>query len=247
MRFVIQPKYQSHSAFIARLPQQFEAGGEVIYAKRNVIKQFEVGGETWIAKRYKVPNLIQRMAYTFWRKSKAERAYLFAGRLRSIGIDTPEGIAYVECKRRGLFAESYFLCTACHHPPLFDVLVGEPQFDPQLATALAAFFVEMHGKGFLHGDPNLDNILYHRDCEGRFRFTVIDTNRSTFKSAPTRAECLDNLKRITHRRDLLQDVVCEYARLRGWDTEECVHQVLQALHRFERRRRLKHRLLGKSK
>ena len=239
MKIIVQPKYQSASAFIAHLTESFRTEGEAIYAGRNMVKRFDTAYGEWIVKRYKKPNLIQRLAYTFWRKSKAERAFLYARKLNSIGIDTPEGIGYAECRKNGLFHTGYFISTACNYPSLYPALVKNTEFDKHLASALASFLVSMHCKGVMHGDPNPANILYHTDEEGRFSFSVIDTNRSVFKTSLSRKECLDNLKRVTHRRDLLQYVVEEYATLRKWDVRQSVEQVMHALSRFEKRRQFK--------
>ena len=74
MKVVVHPKYQWASDFIASLPCRFSQEGEMLYQGRNLVKRFEWQGHTFIVKRYKRPKLIQRLAYTFWRKSKAERA-----------------------------------------------------------------------------------------------------------------------------------------------------------------------------
>ena len=239
MKIIIQPKYQPAFAFIAGLSETFETEGEVIYIGRNVVKKFHTAYGNWMVKQYKKPNFIQQLAYTFWRKSKAERAYLYAERLNSLGIDTPEGIGYIECRKNGLFHTGYFISTVCDYPSLYPVLVGKADFDKRLTSALALFFVTLHQKGVLHGDPNLENILYHTDEEGKLRFSVIDTNRSVFKTLLSRKECLANLKRITHRRELLQYITQEYARLRQWPVSECVKQVMRELDKFEKRKEIK--------
>lgn len=244
MKIVVHPKYNDLYDFISQLPTNFESSGEIIYKKRNVVKRFKTDSGEWIVKRYKNPNFIQGIAYTFFRKSKAERAYLFASKLLIKGIDTPEAVAYIEIKKHGLLSTSYFISTACHNPPVYSALIQTPDYDRNLASALAGFFVELHEKGILHGDPNLDNILFHADQQG-IHFSVIDTNRSVFKRSLTRSECLDNLKRIAHRRDLLQYIVEEYASKRQWDIQQSVHQVMNALDKFERRRKIKRIIKGR--
>lgn len=239
MRIHIQPQYRSEADFIARLPHIFDTEGKTIYAGRNMVKSFTGNYGEWIVKRYKKPNFIQRVVYTFFRKSKALRAYLFAGRLGELGIDTPEGVAVVECNKCGLFHTGYFISTACHDASLYAPLVAAVQFDKSAASALAAFLVTMHEKGFLHGDLNLSNILYRISDIGTYHFTVIDTNRSVFKSDVTPEECLENLKRVTHRRDLLQYIVRKYAALRGWDIPWCMNRVMQALDKLERKEKAK--------
>lgn len=239
MKIIIHPDYQPAFDFVSRLPETFQTEGEVIYTGRNVVKKFKTAYGDWMVKQYKKPNVIQQLAYTCWRKSKAERAFLYAERLNSLGIDTPQGIAYIECRKNGLFHTGYFISTVCDYPPLYPVLVRKADFDKGLVSALALFFVTLHQRGVLHGDPNLDNILYHTDKEGKLRFSVIDTNRSVFKTSLSRKECLANLKRITHRRDLLQYIVQEYARLRQWPVSECVKQVMRELDKFEKQREIK--------
>ncbi|MCI5663335.1 MAG: lipopolysaccharide kinase InaA family protein [Mediterranea sp.] len=233
---VISPHYEWARAFISRLPDTFDTQGELIYQKRNVVRRICYGGEEWVVKRYKTPHLIQRLAYTFWRKGKAERAYLFAHRLLALGVDTPEGIAYIERRRGGLLADSYFLSRYVPYPALFEPLNETEQFDHRLADSFARFLIGLHEKGILHGDLNLDNVMYHTDADGALQFSLIDTNRSHFKPSLTRAECLDNLKRISHRRDLLHYIIRSYARQRGWDEADATSAVDEALDWFERRR-----------
>lgn len=52
----------------------------------------------------------------------------------------------------------------------------------------------------------------------------------------------ENLMRITHRKDLLHDIVTFYADKRGWDAAVCCRIVEWMLHRFEQKRARKYRL-----
>lgn len=240
MKVCLNPKFQAMRACVERIPQVFDHEGEVIFHKRNVVKRFPAPEGEWIVKRYKRPNLIQRLAYTFWRKSKARRAFLFASRLRAMGIETPEAVACIEIKEGLLFSDSFFISLPCMWPPVFDEVVGEgDHFDRPLADSLAAYFVELHRKGVLHGDLNLDNILCRHTPDGYAEFSLIDTNRTRFVHHPSRRQCLDNLMRVSHRRQLLQYIVSSYARLRGWPEESCCTRVMESLERFERRKQLK--------
>lgn len=245
MKVIVHPHYAALTAEVKRIPACFAWQGEVLHSGRNTVKRFPRPDANWVVKHYKRPNPIQRIAYTFFKPSKAERAYRYAQILQEKGIDTPDGIAYIELKHHGLLSDSYFVSTECTDRPIFPELVETPDYDHALADELAAFFVEMHRKGVLHGDLNLNNILYRKEAGGKLHFTVIDTNRSRFKDMPSRRECLCNLKRVTHRRDLLDYIVGRYAALRGWNPENCTTFVQEALQRFEKRRQLKRRLLGR--
>ena len=64
--------------------------------KRNIIKLFEVDGKTINIKSFKIPNLINKIAYRYFRKSKARRSFEYATLLLEKGIGTPQPIAYLE-------------------------------------------------------------------------------------------------------------------------------------------------------
>lgn len=246
MKVIVHPNYAAFEAEIARLPETFDTQGELLHSGRNTVKRFVRADGNWVVKRYKRPNLVQRIAYTFFKPGKAERAYRYAWMLLEKGISTPEGIAYIEIKKGGLIEDCYFVSTECTDIPLYPELVDTPDYDRALADTLAVFIVHLHSLGILHGDLNLNNILYRVADGGQLHFTLIDTNRSHFKAILSSKECLENLKRVTHRRDLLKYIIGKYAELRGWNPDVCVHFVLEALKRFEKRREWKRRLFGKA-
>lgn len=237
MKIIVNPRYESCRSFVEQLPDVFDRQGQMLHCGRNRVKRFRLAdGTECVAKRYKRPHWLQRLVYRWFRPSKAERAYRFALRLANIGIATPAPLAYLEEKGVWLFGDSYFVSACCSDAPLYPVLVQAPRFDVELARRLAAFLVEMHEKGFLHGDLNLTNILYRVLPDGQTQFTVIDTNRSHFVEHPSRKACLHNLVRLTHRPELMEFVVREYARLRHWEAEpawQTVKAGLQALERKE--------------
>ena len=241
MRIVINPQYKNLSHFVHELPQNFDNTGKVLHQGRNQVKAFQVEGYNIVVKRYKRPNLIQRVIYTFFRPSKACRAYNFAFQIQNLGINTPEAIAYIEINRHGLFSDSYFVSLQCEDAPLFPILVNTPLYDKKLARNLALHIVELHKRGFFHGDLNLANILYRED-NGSTYFTFIDTNRSHFIKQPSQKTCLKNLMRVTHRTDLLRDIVQTYAQQRGWNANLCCEKVEAMLHHFERKRARKYQI-----
>lgn len=238
---VVSPEYSQTADFIASLPAAFANGeGRPIHQGRNEIREFEVCGLRLAAKRYKTANAFQRVGYTLFSRTKARKAFEFAAEMRRRGIDTPREVAYIEQKRHGLFAKGYFVCLECNDPPAFHKLVEEPQFDKNLASALAAFIAKMHSKGILHGDLNLGNFLYRPDGKGSFSFTVIDTNRSKFCDGwPTRQQCLRNLVTTTHRRDLFRFIAGRYAEQRGWQPQPAIAEAEALLDDFEQRHRRK--------
>lgn len=64
-KIILNPQYKSLYTFIETLPQNFNAGGEIVQDRRNTIKKFKVNGLEINVKRYRVPIFINRIAYTF--------------------------------------------------------------------------------------------------------------------------------------------------------------------------------------
>ena len=112
-KIILNPQYKSLYTFIETLPQNFNAGGEIVQDRRNTIKKFKVNGLEINVKRYRVPIFINRIAYTFFRKSKACRAYNNAFEVIKRGFETPESIAYIEEFKGGLLHYSYYISLQC--------------------------------------------------------------------------------------------------------------------------------------
>ncbi len=230
-------------SFMEQLPQNFAEGkGEILYDKRNQVRKFTSNGEglpeSIIVKRFKRPNPTQCLSYsTFWR-NKAEKAYLYAERLLHMGIDTPRPLgALTQRNCLGFVRQYYFASTENQDDSCWRIL--DPNFadTDELIKALAYYLVSLHEKGFLHGDTNLSNFLWHKEADGSFHFAVIDVNRSKFLNRPaTRKEALSNLFRLTHSQKMLERIVRQYALARNWDESQAVDEVREALHRFERKK-----------
>lgn len=237
MRVIVSKDFSELSAFITQIPRLMEdGGGEMVYEGRNRVVRFRQAGRSLIVKRYKKPLLVQRFAYTFFRKSKAERAFLFAEEFLRRGIDTPAPVAFVECSVGGLLSMCYFVSVESEGVETSQLLREVADYPGELAEAVAKQVLEMHHCGVLHGDLNLSNFLCTVRPEG-YHFTMIDTNRSHFcQGMPTDKQCMENMIRLTHRRDLYEDLIRRYARLREWDEEQVATNALRLLNNFEHRR-----------
>lgn len=237
MKVVVDSHFRQHADWIGQLPARMEHGeGEVVYKKRNLVARFRHEGLTLMVKRFKRVNVVQQVVYTFFRKSKAQRAYLFAEAFRQRDIETPRRVAYMEQRRWGLFSVGYFVSLEAEGTETHLLLREVKAFSHELADALAAHIVKMHSRGVLHGDLNLSNFLCQEPPDG-YRFTMIDINRSHFTDGwPTDEQCLENMVRLTHRRDLYEYLVRSYARQRQWDETQTADKALRLLDRFEHRR-----------
>ena len=106
----INPKYSHLESYLRQLTDggTFNEGGEILYDKRNIVKLFEVNGTQIVVKRFGAPSYFNLLIYSASiRKSKAERAFRNAIRLRQLDINTPEEIAFVEIRKRGILQDCY--------------------------------------------------------------------------------------------------------------------------------------------
>ena len=237
MKIVVDKKYRFLGDVIASLPCLMDEGqGETVYDSRNRVVHFSHNGLSLMVKRFKRVNAIQKVVYSFFRKTKAERAFLFAEEFAKRGIDTPQRVAYIEEKHAGFFDTGYFISIEAQGTETSLLLREVQDYPKDLAEAVAQQVVFMHSKGILHGDLNLSNFLCTQDDEG-YHFTMIDINRSHFcDGMPSDEDCLKNMVRLTHRRDLYEDLIRRYAKLRGWDADSTAHRALALLDRFENRK-----------
>ena len=137
MKITVNPAIRHVQPFIERLPEVFHASGEVLHDGRNQIRAFDIGGERLVVKRYKRPNVFNRFMYSFFRKNKACRAYEHALRLRGMGFDTPEPVAWSEYRKGGLIADAYFVSRRSELTPLPQTMKQFPA--PDTLPVLEAF------------------------------------------------------------------------------------------------------------
>lgn len=249
MRINVAPDYVEFSGLFHDIVENFyEKDGEILWNGRNVIKRFEYEGKLFVVKKYKKANFIQKIVYTFFRKTKARRAFEFAEEYRRLGIDTPRQMAYVEKFEGGLFSVGYFISENCNKPEVLELLPrdsdGEDEFDTSAAKAVAKYIFKLHRMGVVHGDLNLTNFLYEKDENGEFNFTLIDINRTKFFT-PNKKQCAVNIARITHNREQLEFIVREYCALRNWEFEPFYADVYADLRKRERQKSFKRFLKGK--
>lgn len=239
----INPEYARLASEVEDVLSRFDADGETVFAGRNVLKRFVCSdGTKIVVKRFGHLPLFRRLIYSTISSSKARKAFDKGLKFIERGFKTPDPVAYVEVKHRGVLQDSYFVSLSSDAKSLFPELVEAERFDTSLANEVASFMARLHMSGAVHGDPNLNNMLYSRSGDGSVEISVIDTNRSYFRKKLSKRRRLKNLMRVTHRRDLMRQIAGRYAELTGLDPVATVEKIFAMLEGFERSRKIRHRI-----
>lgn len=244
--FELNSDYSYMGDIIANLPNRLDEVGEVIYKGRNEVQRIRCNDRAFVVKRYKALGLFKGVIYTYFKSSKAYRAYYNALKLNGMNIPTPEQVAYCHVRVRGLIKDCYFVSVEDMGHSCVEVQ-NECECRDEIVEKLAAFFVKMHKCGFLHGDANLSNFLYAKNAKtGEIEISTIDTNRSSFTNGElSQKKCLKNFSRLSHDRGVVSLIVRAYARMRGWDEAYCEQQVFGYISRFEKRKIFLYKLRGR--
>lgn len=224
MKVVINPAYSFLSDFINNLPDCFESDGDVIYEGRNVLKKFYIRSEHLVVKRFRVPHLINRVAYSFFRESKALRSYQFALRLLGMNVNTPTPIAYIEEYKNGLIYYSYYISLESEFDifrSLYDLPLDQKQ---DILKSFAYFTSELHKKGIYHKDYTQGNILFKRGSED-IEFTIIDINRMAFNFV-NKEKGFKNFQALWEKEDSLIYIAEWYSFYMGYDKQESIDRIL---------------------
>lgn len=246
MKIEINPKYQENlkvGKLMMNLPELFKKGGNTLYKERNIIKSFTLNDSDdkklhqIVVKKYKKPILFQRIIYSFFRQSKAKRAFYNGIAINKRKIETPCSIGYLEQWEKGLFKYGYYVTGYTNASPISERLISPEHIDKDMALAFADFVAVLHTKGILHHDLNSTNVLYN-NTGGHYEFSLIDINRMDIKPLGkelSKKECLNNLTRFTGRMDLFEFVVRQYAIYRNWPIDETVNEAIALKTRHDKR------------
>lgn len=216
IRYEYQNDYQFLKSSFESIREIFIDDDHSIHKARNELKIIELAGVKTVVKSFKIPHLINRIVYTFFRRSKAYKSYHNALRLQELAISTPQPIALIEFFSSGLLADSYFISEWFDYDFTIRTPLLEPLEDREaIFTTFAAYTYDLHQKGVWHLDYSPGNILIKRTDSG-YQFSIVDINRMTFKTI-TPIEGCENFNKLWAFDDELEIMAREYARLSGLD------------------------------
>ena len=243
------PNFSKYKAQIENCITHFASSGkDFVIGKRNAIKLFELGNEVISIKSFKKPNIINKIAYRYFRKSKARRSFEFASKLMEMQIGTPQPVAFFENYDFIGLKESYYACEHLENVFEFREIVQNEAFENRdfIIRKFTQFTFEMHEKGIEFLDHSPGNTLIRKNIDGSYSFFLVDLNRMQFHETIDFKTRMKNLSKITHKKDMIAVMSNEYAKLSNGD-ETTIFETMWGLtadfqYRFHRKKRIKKKL-----
>lgn len=249
MNKVIHPDFKGHADELTRIIDNFSTTGTMFAdGRRNKIKTFSLGSATVNVKSFKIPNIINKIVYRFFRKSKARRSYEFANRLLQEGIGTPQPIAYFENTTAFSFQDSYYISEQLSPDLTFRQLIEIPDYPEHeiILRQFTRFTFKLHEKGIAFQDHTPGNTLIKKAGPQQYEFFLVDLNRMNFHDSMNLQQRIVNMAKLTPEDHLIKVMCDEYAKLYNKSYDEVYKLMVKYTqyfsNRFHRKRAIKRKL-----
>jgi hypothetical protein len=250
MNFKITPIFEHNCPLLFDSINNFNTTG-ILFGdgQRNKIKLFELEGKTINVKSFKIPHLVNRIAYKYFRKSKARRSFEYATILLEKGIGTPKPMAYFENYDFIGLKDSYYVSEHLHCDLTFRELVLIPDLPnhENILRQFIQFSFDLHQKGIEFLDHSPGNTLIKKNVAGNYDFFLVDLNRMNFYQSLDFDARMKNLSRLTPKKEMIAVMSNEYAKLyKGQSEAQIFEKMWSYTSEFQeklfKKRRLKKKL-----
>lgn len=218
MKYVVNKNYLSCREFLTDCIMNFDTKGENFgNQKRNALKLFKLEGETINIKSFKVPNIVNQIAYKFFRKSKAQRSYEYATKLIKLGVNTPNPIAYYEFSTPILFKKSYYISSQLNCDLTYRELCHDLDYPnhEEILRGFTRFTFDLHEKQINFLDHSPGNTLIKK-IDDKYEYFLVDLNRMEFKQMSFETR-IKNFSRLTTHKSMVKIMSDEYAKISSKD------------------------------
>ena len=229
------------------LQNQKKASGTILQKQRNLVTQHRLSnGAEVVIKSFRVPNLLNRFIYKYFRKSKAQRSFQFAVKLKSYDIGTPKPLFYKEDSNWIGLKESYYVSEYQPYDFTYRELTTNfsiPDYE-KILRAFTRFTYALHTSGINFLDHSPGNTLIQKNGKD-YNFFLVDLNRMHFGTMNFK-ERIKNFAKLTIHKDMVRVMSNEYAKCTGEDEAKIFDLMWQYTESFQfefhRKRRLKRKL-----
>ncbi|MDR6761450.1 hypothetical protein J2Y38_001659 [Flavobacterium sp. 2755] len=250
MNFKVNPSFENNAPSILDTIKTFGSSGELFgNGDRNKIKLFDLDGKTINIKSFKIPNIVNKIAYRYFRKSKARRSFEYATILLEKGIGTPEPIAFLENFNFVGLKDSYYASEHLITELTYRELVEIPEYpdNDNILRQFIKFTFDLHEKGVEFLDHSPGNTLIKKNENNTYSFFLVDLNRMNFHDNMSFEQRMNNFSRLTPKKEMIAVMSNEYSKFYTDKSEkEIFEKMWQATSTFQeefaRKKRLKKKL-----
>ncbi|MDG5492364.1 lipopolysaccharide kinase InaA family protein [Psychroserpens sp. SPM9] len=246
----IPDNYKQHEAFLDDIIHNYDTKGEDFGNQdRNALKLFQLEATTLNVKSFRIPNLVNQIAYKFFRKSKAQRSFEYANKLTQLGIGTPQPVAFYEFKTWFLFKKSYYIseqldCDLTYRELTTDFNYPEHE---HILRSFTRFTYQLHEQNVHFLDHSPGNTLIKKNSEGIYDFYLVDLNRMVFKPLDFETR-IKNFAKLTTHKWMVEIMSDEYSKCLGDASSDKIFKMMWAYteefqNRYHRKKRLKNKIL----
>ena len=211
---------------------------------RNIIKTAQLGTLEVNIKSFKVPNLINQIAYCFFRKSKAKRSFNYAQKLLELNIGTPKPLAYYESTTLFLFKKSFYVSEHLNYDLTYRELIHDfnyPDYN-NILREFTRFTFNLHQNGVHFLDHSPGNTLIKKADNGSYNFYLVDLNRMQFGTLDFDTR-MKNFAKLSKYKSMVEIMSDEYAKCINKDYNLVFNamwaEVVSFRTKYERKERLK--------
>ena len=234
---------------IINLVSNFHSSGTLlIKGNRNEIKVFVTNSLSLNIKSFKIPLLINKIVYKYFRKSKAQRSFEYATILLEKGIGTPQPIAFIEKYNWLGLINSFYVSEQLETELTFRDLDWYPDYPDRenILKQFTKFTFNLHEKGIFFLDHSAGNTLIKKMPNGKYEFFLVDLNRMAFDVKMDFDKRMQNFSRLTSKKDIIEIMSEEYAKYYNKPSLIIFDKMWffsnQFLEQFLKRRKLKKKL-----
>jgi len=250
MNFKVSPLFENNTVSILDKIKTFNSSGELFgNGDRNKIKLFDLNEKRINIKSFKIPNIVNKIAYKYFRKSKAKRSFEFATILLEKNIGTPQPIAFLENFNLIGLRDSYYVSEHLVTELTYRELVEVPDYPDHdaILRQFTKFTFDLHEKGVEFLDHSPGNTLIKKASENQYEFFLVDLNRMNFHDSMSFEQRMNNFSRLTPQKGMIAIMSNEYSKFYKDKTEaEIFEKMWQATSDFQeafaKKKRLKKKL-----
>ncbi len=239
---MIQDNYIELKPAINKIIDDFDSRGELIKGSRNTIKKINIDNLVINIKRFKIPNILNKIIYTFFRSSKANRSYNYAKKLIDNGIMSPEPIGFYDIFKFGLIHQSYYVSENIDYDYDMEFVFTNIELDSrdEIIKKFTYFTHNLHENGIMFLDHSRSNTLVKKHNDD-FKFYLIDLNRMKFKTLSI-DERFKNFRRLKLNNEILEKVSGFYSEIVNVEKQIIFNKIKKYSDDFENGRKFRKRL-----